>query len=238
MKYIDRENLFDYAFLNEDTLQLPLRGICVCFHGYTDGTMYEKSPKEAEILGKAGIAWVFPYYSIWAWMSENSQAFNEQVLDAVYERLGAGDDVPLIISGGSMGGMTALNYLVTGKRRATACALNCPVSDLERIFADRRDFRRAIVSAHIEKEEALPEVLKRYSPVCFSQKLPKIPYFVVYGEADTYFAQTQMPPLSEQLKTQKLSHTLLLEEGMGHCDLAGHPKMHARYCDFIIQATK
>ena len=51
MKCIDQENLLDYAFLIEDTPQLPLRGICVCFHGYTDATMYEKSPKETEILG-------------------------------------------------------------------------------------------------------------------------------------------------------------------------------------------
>ncbi len=237
MKYINQENLSDYAFLNEDTLKYPLRGICVCFHGYTDATMYEKSPAEAAALGEQGIAWVFPYYSVWAWMSENSQAFNEQVLDAVYARLGADDSIPLIISGGSMGGMTALNYLVRGKRPAVACALNCPVTDLNRIFTDQRGFRRAILSAHIEKEGELGDVLQRYSPVFFADRLPKIPYYVVYGEADTYFASTQMPPLAQCFREQGLEHTLLLEAGMAHCDLAGHPTAYRQYCDFIVRAA-
>ncbi len=66
MKYINKDNLYDYAFLNQDTLVSPLRAICVCFHGYTDATMYHESPKIAKVLGEAGIAWVFPYYSVWA----------------------------------------------------------------------------------------------------------------------------------------------------------------------------
>lgn len=237
MNYINKENLLDYAFLNEDTLKLPVRGICVCFHGYTDATMYEKSPWEAEYLGKNGIAWVFPYYSVWAWMSENSQIFNEQVLNAVYDRLGVDENVPLIISGGSMGGMTALNYLIRGKRRATACALNCAVTDLNRIFEDKRDFRRAMLSAHIEKDGEPGEIFRTYSPVCFAEQLPQIPYFLVYGEADTYFAQTQMPPFAELMKKHGLEHTLFLEKGMAHCDLAGHGEVYRQYCDFIIRAV-
>jgi hypothetical protein len=89
MKYINTDNLLDYAFVNEDALVYPLRGICICFHGYTEATMYESSNDFARALGKRGIAWVFPYYSVWGWMSSNSQAFNEQVIDAAYERLGA-----------------------------------------------------------------------------------------------------------------------------------------------------
>jgi len=38
-----KHNLFDYAFVNEDALVYPLRGICICFHGYTNATMYESS---------------------------------------------------------------------------------------------------------------------------------------------------------------------------------------------------
>ena len=136
MKYINKENLYDYAFLNEDTLVSPLRAICVCFHGYTDATMYQGSPEIAKILGEAGIAWVFPYYSVWAWMSTSSSEFIEQVLDAVCERLGADENIPLIVSGGSMGGLTALNYLVYGKRKAVGCAVNCAVTDMKRIFSD------------------------------------------------------------------------------------------------------
>ena len=234
MKYINSENLSDYAFVNEDTLVYPLRGICVCFHGYTDATMYHTSTALARALGERGIAWVFPYYSVWAWMSNNSQEFNEQVIDAVYERLGADESVPLIVSGGSMGGLTAFNYLMYGKRKAVGCALNCPVTDINRIFSDLPDFRRAILSAHIEKDEPLDEVMKRYSPVCFAQSLPRIPYFLVFGESDVYFLNTQMPAIVEKLREYEVDYSLLTVPEMQHCDIDGHPEAHTAYQNFII----
>lgn len=233
MKYINASNLLDYAFVNEDTLVYPLRAVCVCFHGYTDATMYSKSDEVASTLGAQGIAWVFPYYSVWAWMSRSSQAFNEQVLDAVYERLGADESVPLIVSGGSMGGLTALNYLIYGKRKAIGCALNCPVTDINRIFLDRRDIRRAILSAHIEEDEALEEVMKKYSPVHFAHRLPQIPYFLVYGEEDPYFVESQMPAIKEKLDQYKATYKLIVQPGMKHCDIQGHQDALSEYCDFI-----
>ncbi|MBQ9071436.1 MAG: hypothetical protein IJY23_08870 [Clostridia bacterium] len=238
MKYINRDNLFDYAFLNEDTLVYPVRAVCVCFHGYTDATIYDRSNEEARSLGERGIAWVFPYYSVWAWMSKSSQSFCEQVLDAVYDRLGIDEDVPLVVSGGSMGGLTALNYLVYGKRPAIACALNCPVTDMNRIFEDRRDFRRAILSAHIEEDGELSAIMEKYSPVRFADRLPKIPYFLVFGEDDPYFIKTQMPPIVERFKECGISHVLRLEPGMKHCDLVSHNEAFLAYCGFLICAAE
>lgn len=238
MQYINSENLSDYAFLNNDTLTYPLRAICVCFHGYTDATMYEKSNETARYLGERGIAWVFPYYSVWAWMSYNSQEFNEQVISAVYEKLGAEDSVPLIVCGGSMGGLTALNYLIYGKRKAIGCALNCPATDMNRLFSDRRDFRRAILSAHIEEEAPLDDIMRRYSPVCFAKDLPRIPYYFVFGESDIYFLKTQMPGIIEKFEQYALEYTLLTVPGMGHCDLENFPDVQQAYCDFIVSLTE
>ena len=55
MKYINSENLLDYAFLNLDTLRYPVRAVCVNFHGYTDATVFERSNEVARALGEAGI---------------------------------------------------------------------------------------------------------------------------------------------------------------------------------------
>ena len=234
MKYINANNIFDYAFINEDTLVYPLRGICVYFHGYTDSTMYESSHEIARALGEQGIAWVFPYYSVWAWMSRNSQEFNEQVICAAYERLKADESIPLIVSGGSMGGLTALNYLVYGKRKAIGCALNCPVTDMNRIFADFYDFRRAILSAHIDQEGDLEDVMGKYSPVRFADRLPQIPYLFVFGENDRYFIEKQMPPILERFEHYRLPYELIIQPRMGHCDIRNHPDALSKYCDFII----
>ena len=233
MKYIRSENLLDYAFINEDTLVHPLRGICVSFHGYTDATMYKSSDEIASALGRQGIAFVFPYYSVWAWMSRSSQAFNEQVIDAVYERLQADEAVPLIVSGSSMGGLTALNYLIYGKRKSIGCALNCPVTDMNRVFIDKRDFRRAILSAHIEEDAALDDIMKQYSPVHFAQRLPHIPYFLLFGENDPYFTEIHMPPLLEKFEQYGLPYRLMIQPGMKHCDVKSHPNAQTEYCNFI-----
>ena len=83
MQFVNEENIFDYAFINIDALMLPVKAVCVDFHGYTDATTYSESPAKAKLLGEKGIAWVFPYYSVWAWMSKSSQEFIEKVLDAV-----------------------------------------------------------------------------------------------------------------------------------------------------------
>ena len=234
MKYINPENLYDYGFLNEDSLCRPVRAVCVSFHGYTDATMFKESNETAKALGEKGIAWLFPYYSVWGWLGNNSLLFIEDVIDAAYERLGITDDVPFIVSGGSMGGLYALNYLMIGKRRAIGCALNCPVTDVERMFLDKPDVRRAILSAHIEKEGDLLEILRSYSPVNFTNQLPKIPYYIVFGESDVYFMESQMPPMREKLKESNLNYTLVTQPEMKHCDLKSHPLLNKAFCDFLI----
>ena len=238
MKYINPNNLYDFAFLNEDTLVRPLKAVCICFHGFTDGSTFDKSGAEAKLLGEHGIAWVFPYYSVWAWMSPSSQEFNEQVLDAVYEKLGADETVPLIVSGGSMGGFTALNYLVHGRRKAIGCAANCPVTDFKRYFDDVPYGRRAVLSAHIENPAPLEDVLKMYSPVHCADKLPKVKYFFLFGGNDPYITDIYMPLITEKLDEYGHDYDVLVQPGMAHCDYGNHPAAFEAYCNFIISLTK
>ena len=231
MTYITKDNLSDYAFLNTDTLKLPLRGICVCFHGYTDDTMFSESNALAKALGEKGIAWVFPYYSVWGWLGRNALMFCEQVIDAVYDKLNAPEDIPFISSGGSMGGLTALMYCVLGKRRPIRCAAECPVTDVYKIFNDNPSMRRAILSAHIEKENNLEDILKEYSPVYRVSDMPDIPYYLLFGGSDNYFTENHYPPFFEKMKGHKV--TLRIEEGMGHCETLKFENALKEYCAFI-----
>lgn len=234
MQFINEENILDYAFVNFDTLKRPVKAVCMEFHGYTDATMYEKSPAKAKIMGGQGIAWIFPYYSVWAWMERSSQEFNEQVLDAVYRKLQISDDTPLIITGGSMGGLTALCYLVYGKRKAAACALNCPVTDMTKFFDLVPSARRAILSAHILEERPLRAIMDGYSPVNLVDKLPKIPYLLIYGEKDELITKNFMPRMLEKMSVSGHNVTHLLQKDMTHCDIDSHKETFERWCDFII----
>ena len=234
MQFINEENFFDYAFVNTDALSFPVKAVCVEFHGYTDATTYSESPAKAKLLGEQGIAWVFPYYSVWAWMSRSSQEFNEQVLDAVYKKLGIPDTTPLIITGGSMGGLTALCYQVYGKRKAAACAVNCPVTDMAKFFDVVPDARRAILSAHILEEKPFRAVLDSYSPVKLVDKLPTIPYLLIYGEKDERITEEFMPQFLEGMKAAGHDIKYRIQKDMIHCDIDGHKEAFDTWCDFII----
>ncbi len=233
MRYINKENLSDYAFLNTDTLKLPLKGICVCFHGYTDDTMFEKSNETAKFLGQKGIAWVFPYYSVWGWLGKNAMEFCEQVIDAVYDKLNAPDDIPFISTGGSMGGLTALMYCILGKRKVIRCAADCPVTDIYSIFEDVPNMRRAVYSAHIEKEGSLEDILKSFSPVYRAKDLPNIPYFLLFGGEDKLITEKHYPPIVKALEGCGHNFTVHLQQGMGHCEMHNFPEALEKYCSFI-----
>lgn len=238
MKFINKDNISNYAFINTDALIYPIKAVCVDFHGYTDGTMMSKSEGKAKLFGENGIAWVFPYYSVWAWMSKSSQEFNEQVLDAVYEKLQLPDTVPLIITGGSMGGLTALCYQVYGKRKAVACAANCPVTDMGVFFRDFPDVRRAILSAHILDERPLEDVCDAYSPVKLVDRMPDIPYLLIFGEKDMKITERFMPEFVEKMKKTGHDVTCILQKDMSHCDINSHKEALYTWCNFIIDQIK
>ena len=167
MRFINQDNIFDYAFINMDSLTLPVKAVCVEFHGYTDGRMLTESDAKAKLFGQKGIAWVFPYYSVWAWMSKSSQEFNEQVLDAVYEKLQIPDTIPLIITGGSMGRLTALCYQVYGKRKAVL------VNEITKLYEKTYEFELcenldyAPKGEYVLVVEAFYNVITNYHQVIF-----------------------------------------------------------------------
>lgn len=235
MTHITKDNLENYAFVNLDTLTYPVKAVCVCFHGFTDDTVYEKSPRQASELGSKGIAWVYPYFSVWAWYSDNSRKFNEQVLDAVYGKLNLSDDIPLIISGGSMGGMTAFMYCIDGKRKPKACAMNCPVTNVRAHFENNFYIRRAIMDAHIDKETDMLAFTESISPVYRIADFPDIPVFSLFGGKDSCITEKEYIPFIEKMKIKNME-TVISEE-MEHCGTDNDEKGYRAMTDFIINAA-
>ena len=236
MKYITPENLFDFAFVNTDCLKTPVRGVCVCFHGFTDDSTFDSSPEIARALGEAGIAWVYPYYSVWGWMGKESMEYCEQVLDAAWKLLGLEESTPLVASGGSMGGLTALMYCVKGKRPVIACAADSPVTDIWKYYDISAYSRRAILSAYIMEEGDLRALADGNSPLYNVYRLPDIPYFLLFGELDEHFMKEHMPSMVSAMEERGLRFTLWVEKGMGHCGTGDFPKAMAAYTEFILNS--
>jgi len=230
MNPINKDNILTYAFVNFDTLKEPINAVCIDFHGYTDASRFTESNRQATELGKQGIVYVFPYYSVWAWYSKSSRIYNEMVLDAVYEKIGV--DVPLVVSGGSMGGMTALMYSIEGKRRPVGCVVNCPVTDMELVYNKLDGVRPAILSAHIE--EGLN--LKSFSPYHRINDLPDIKYFALFGGEDSCITKDFYIPFNEKMLGRKYEFYLVPQ--MPHCDILNYENAYTKYRDAIISIAK
>lgn len=232
--YMNWDNLGDFAFVNTDTLKGEPKGIVLNLHGYTDGTMFDKSNAFAAKMGENGIVYVFPYHSVWAWMSKSSMAYIEEVLDTVYKHYGFDEKTPFVISGGSMGGMTAIMYGIFGKKKPIACTANCPVTDLEKMLS--HDMTRAIYSAFILEDKPFSECVKEHSPILNISKLPKIPYRIMLGEKDTAITASALK-FTEKMKQNGFDINTSVVAGMGHCNLADFAPEFNTYLQFIINAV-
>lgn len=234
MKTMTWDHIRDLAFLNTDALEGPPRGVVLNFHGYTDDTMFSQSDDFARRLGEQGILYIWPYYSVWAWMSRSAIAYIEELLDLVWEHFELDGKTPVVYSGGSMGGMTALMMSLIGKRRPIACACNCPATDLAWRF-ERHDSRRAVTSAMILDEGTPQEWISLRSPQERAADLPHIPYYLLYAADDTAILPRERVAFLTAMADAGQSVETVLVPGMAHCDLASHPQAEADYQAFILR---
>lgn len=231
-------NLHQFAALREDGLRLPIRAVLLTFHGL--GWRDMDSPAsdfDLECAGE-GILPVFPYYGCWSWMNETAVRLTGQIVSAVYQKYRLDPTLPLIASGGSMGGLASLIYtrwareMVEGVPAPSACAANSPVCDLPYHYTERDDLPRTLVSAFGHYPMPLQEAMKTASPLHQADHMPDIPYFIVHGTVDSAVSKAHH---SDQLIPRMRRHcrvTYIEVEGMEHCAMP--PDVFARYRQFIF----
>ena len=111
------------------------------------------------------------------------------------------------IEGWSRGGMMA--YIALTKTDVFKCAvLVGAISNLENIsndFSDLRKYYEDYVSKINVEEE-----LKKRSAIRFVEKLPRIPYLIVHGGADTIISPVQSTRMAERFKELHINHRTCL----------------------------
>ncbi|MBQ9358915.1 MAG: prolyl oligopeptidase family serine peptidase [Abditibacteriota bacterium] len=229
---ITYDNMSRYCYTNSHLVSKP-RGVLLSFHGRGDPGFLSDTPFAEELAAK-GIVMVFPYYDPWAWFCESARNLTDALLDALYARFGLEDDTPRFCEGGSMGGLTALLYPVTGRRKPLAAAANCPACDAVYHYSAREDLPRYFVCAYGGGEETdLGKALAAHSPLHHIDEMPSIPFYLVHGLADPMIAPG---PNSERfcaLVNQKGGTAYYVPvEGMGHCNMP--PNVQKNYYDFIL----
>ncbi len=224
------ETLSYYAATNAEIVTTPVRGIVLTFHGLGFAQMFSEHDDYAVTLAERGILRVIPYYNPWCWMNRQTVDFVDEIIDVLAEKFGLSDDIPIISTGGSMGGLCSLAYAAYAKRTPAAVVSNCPVCDLPFHFTERPDLPRTLYSAFGTFDGTMDEALRSASPLHLAQdgKMPDIPYYVFHCTDDRAVNKEKHSDLfvaAMEKAGRTVTYTAVLDRG--HCDLS--PEAQVRY---------
>ncbi len=173
------------AWISDRFTKKPVTGVVLQFHGLGSTIMKESPESPAEIeCARAGGLLVYPYYGPWAWMNRQARAMVDDLVRAVYREYKLADSVPLLSTGASMGGCSALLYTRYARKPVSACMALFPVCDLPGHFNERPDLPRTFLHAFSGYKQPLAKVLREHSPLHQVRAMPRIPYLVIHGDKD------------------------------------------------------
>ena len=219
-KIITMQNLRSLAYCNIAICQKPIRGIVLSFFGRGGSAMYDEETDDGRRYAEKGILYLKPYQNPWAWMNRQTVDYVDELLDVLFAACGLPDDLPIVSTGGSMGGLSAIVYMAYAKRTPVACVANCPVCDLPYHFTERPDLPRTLYSAFGTYPGTMEEALPTASPLHLAEKLPaSADYYIFHCEADTKVNKQQHSDrFVERLRAgHSVSYYAVPERG--HCDL-------------------
>lgn len=219
-KIITMENLRSFAYCNDAICKRPIRGLAVAFYGLGGTTMYQEDPQTGIRLAEEGILYVVPYQNPWAWQNQQNVSYTDEILDVLFQAYNLPENLPIVSTGGSMGGLSALVYMVYAKRTPVACVANCPVCDVPFHFTERPDLPRTLYSAFYNYDGTLQEALLSISPLHLVEKMPAdAKYYIFHCEEDTKVNKKLHSDRFVE-KMQKNHHIQYIPvPDRGHCDL-------------------
>lgn len=217
---ITKENLSGFAYVNDGICQKPIRGIVISFFGLNNISRYDFDTQEGELYAEQGLLYVVPYGNPWAWMNPQMVRYTDEIIDVLIEKHGLSDSIPIVSTGGSMGGQSALVYCVYAKRTPISCVANCPVCDVEHHYSERGDLPRTLYSALFHAEGDLEDALRSISPMHLIDRMPRIPYHIFHCTADkSVNIHAHSERFVEEMKARDHRITFETVEGRGHCKL-------------------
>lgn len=186
MGKITYNDLRYYAYSNDVICARPIKGIVVDFFGLGATVMYDEDTPLGCMFAEKGVLLLIPYNNPWAWMNPQAVAYTDELIDVLFDKYGLSEDTPIVSSGFSMGGLSAIVYCTHSKRTPVRCVANCPVCDLPFHFTERPDLPRTIYSAFFYADD-FDKALEEASPLHLAQKglLPDIDYHIFHCSKDS-----------------------------------------------------
>lgn len=233
-KIINYETLRRFAYSNDRLIVGKIRGILLEFTGLGGAKMHETDPGDSLEYAEQGIVHVIPYYNPWCWMNRQTVALVDEIVSVLGTHYDLGKDVPIVSSGGSMGGLSALVYTAYAAVTPVACVANCPVCDLPYHFTERPDLPRTLYSAFAAEEGTMDDALRAHSPLHLADRMPDIPYTIFHCDADrSVNPEKHSVPFVEAMRPAHRIELIRIPL-RGHCDLS--PEARLRFRRTILQA--
>lgn len=234
-KIITFETLRCFAYCNDKICQKPIKGLVVSFFGLGGAAMFDADPEEGVRFAKDGILYVVPYQNPWAWQNAQNVSYTDEIIDTLFAAYDLPAELPIVSVGGSMGGLSALVYMVYAKRTPVACVANCPVCDLPYHYTERPDLPRTLYSAFYHYDGSLQEALRSASPLDLVDKMPVGSQYYVFHCTEDQAVNKQKHSDRFVEKMQEQHHiTYYAVPGRGHCDLT--EDMRRLYDEHIVRS--
>lgn len=227
-KIMTYETLSYFAKTTADIVTTPVRGIVLRFEGLGFANMYAEYDTYSLRLAAQGILCVTPYYNPWSWMNRQTVDYVDEIVDLLVAHFDLPENVPVVSTGGSMGGLCSLVYAKYAKRTPCAVVSNCPVCDLPYHYTERVDLPRTLYSAFGTYEGTLDEAMRSASPLHLAAEMPDIPYYLFHCDADMAVNKEKHSDklvAALQAAGRRVEYTVV--PGRGHCDLS--PEAKTRY---------
>lgn len=185
---ISSQILDKVAWLSMEYVKPPISGIVLRFPGL-NATYLKMDPDPNDLeWGQSGALTVHAYQDPWGWMNAQTQQFIDDLVDAIRQRHELGPEIPLLSTGGSMGGHASLLYSIKSRHRVAACMALYPVCDLPFHYGERSDLPRTMHHAFGNYED-ISKALCENSPLDQVDAMPDIPYLLIHGEKDQAVAK-------------------------------------------------
>ena len=235
-RIINIKNLRSFAYCNNHICKKPIKGIAASFFGLGCSTMFNDDTEDGIRFAEQGILYVIPYQNPWAWQNKQNVTYTDEIIDVLFKEYRLPVDLPIVSTGGSMGGLSALVYMVYAKRTPIACVANCPVCDLPYHFTERPDLPRTLYSAFYNYDCSLHEALSSASPLHIVKKMPKDSKYYIFHCEEDMAVNKQMHSdrfVEKMRENHNISYFTVPERG--HCDLTD--EMQKLYTDSIISSV-
>ena len=207
--YITPETVELYARTNEALIECgaEIKGIIVELPGLGGGSCLGGLPergtydtRRALDFAQKGILLAYIFPGPWSWGGRGTVRITDAVVAALAEKYALGENFPLSVCGGSMGGLGALIYSVDTAYKVRGVVAACPCVDVPSSFNVHPDFPRTYISAVAAYDMPIASALESISPMARIDDMRQVPYFICSDGEDSLFPPEQCERLVELMR--------------------------------------